>query len=160
MRDAAQLRLRQVDGGGGIDLWDLTSSRTLPLRTCGVPLTTWTKPVGMAFSSNGAAIAAFFEQDGKGVMYSFATMAAGHPQHTHTYAVRLPYPANVASTFTGKTLEYVSPNEWLMFGRTLIDTETGKVLGGLQIDDVVSLSMDLWAIDEGLTRIEPGLAGV
>jgi len=29
-----------------------------------------------------------------------------------------------------------------------------------EIDDVVSLSMDLWAIDEGLTRIEPGLAGV
>jgi len=29
-----------------------------------------------------------------------------------------------------------------------------------EIDDVVSLSMDLWAVDEGLTRIEPGLAGV
>jgi formate dehydrogenase maturation protein FdhE len=29
-----------------------------------------------------------------------------------------------------------------------------------EIDDVVSLSMDLWAMDEGLTRIEPGLAGV
>ncbi len=29
-----------------------------------------------------------------------------------------------------------------------------------EVDDVVSLSMDLWAIDEGLTRIEPGLAGV
>ena len=29
-----------------------------------------------------------------------------------------------------------------------------------EIDDVVSLSMDLWAMDEGFTRIEPGLAGV
>jgi formate dehydrogenase accessory protein FdhE len=29
-----------------------------------------------------------------------------------------------------------------------------------EVDDVVSLSMDLWAIDEGYTRIEPGLAGV
>jgi formate dehydrogenase maturation protein FdhE len=29
-----------------------------------------------------------------------------------------------------------------------------------EVDDVVSLSMDLWAMDEGLTRIEPGLAGV
>lgn len=29
-----------------------------------------------------------------------------------------------------------------------------------EIDDVLSLSMDLWAMDEGLTRIEPGLAGV
>ena len=29
-----------------------------------------------------------------------------------------------------------------------------------EVDDVVSLSMDLWAADEGYTRIEPGLAGV
>jgi hypothetical protein len=29
-----------------------------------------------------------------------------------------------------------------------------------EVDDVVSISMDLWAMDEGLTRIEPGLAGV
>lgn len=29
-----------------------------------------------------------------------------------------------------------------------------------EIDDLVSLSLDLWAMDEGLTRIEPGLAGV
>lgn len=28
------------------------------------------------------------------------------------------------------------------------------------IDDLVSLSMDLWAIDEGFVRIEPGIAGV
>jgi formate dehydrogenase accessory protein FdhE len=29
-----------------------------------------------------------------------------------------------------------------------------------EIDDLLSLSMDLWAIDEGFTRIEPGLAGL
>ena len=28
------------------------------------------------------------------------------------------------------------------------------------VDDLVSLSMDLWAIDEGFTRIEPGMAGI
>jgi FdhE protein len=28
------------------------------------------------------------------------------------------------------------------------------------VDDLVSLSMDLWAIDEGLVRIEPGIAGL
>jgi formate dehydrogenase maturation protein FdhE len=28
------------------------------------------------------------------------------------------------------------------------------------IDDLLSLSMDLWAADEGYTRIEPGLAGI
>jgi len=29
-----------------------------------------------------------------------------------------------------------------------------------EIDDLATLSLDLWAIDEGLTRIEPGLAGL
>jgi formate dehydrogenase maturation protein FdhE len=29
-----------------------------------------------------------------------------------------------------------------------------------EVDDLVSVSMDLWAADEGWTRIEPGLAGV
>lgn len=29
-----------------------------------------------------------------------------------------------------------------------------------EVDDLVSLSMDLWAMEEGFTRIEPGLAGV
>ena len=29
-----------------------------------------------------------------------------------------------------------------------------------EIDDLLSLSMDLWAMDEGFTRIEPGLAGL
>ena len=29
-----------------------------------------------------------------------------------------------------------------------------------EVDDLVSLSMDLWAVEEGWTRIEPGWAGV
>jgi formate dehydrogenase maturation protein FdhE len=29
-----------------------------------------------------------------------------------------------------------------------------------EIDDLVSVSMDLWALDEGFNRIEPGLAGI
>ena len=28
------------------------------------------------------------------------------------------------------------------------------------VDDLVSIAMDLWAVDEGYTRIEPGLAGL
>ena len=28
------------------------------------------------------------------------------------------------------------------------------------IDDLLSISMDLWAVDEGYTRIEPGIAGI
>jgi len=29
-----------------------------------------------------------------------------------------------------------------------------------EVDDLLSVSMDLWSMDEGFTRIEPGLAGI
>ena len=29
-----------------------------------------------------------------------------------------------------------------------------------EVDDLVSLTMDLWAIEEGWTRLEPGWAGI
>ena len=29
-----------------------------------------------------------------------------------------------------------------------------------EVDDLVSLSMDLWAVEQGFARIEPGLAGL
>ena len=29
-----------------------------------------------------------------------------------------------------------------------------------EVDDLVSIAMDLWAVEQGLTRIEPGLAGL
>jgi hypothetical protein len=28
------------------------------------------------------------------------------------------------------------------------------------VDDLLSLSMDLWAVDEGFVHIEPGMAGL
>jgi FdhE protein len=29
-----------------------------------------------------------------------------------------------------------------------------------EVDDLLSLSMDLWTVREGFTRLEPGLAGI
>jgi FdhE protein len=29
-----------------------------------------------------------------------------------------------------------------------------------EVDDLVSIAMDLWAVEQGFTRIEPGLAGI
>ncbi len=29
-----------------------------------------------------------------------------------------------------------------------------------EVDDLVSLAMDLWAVEEGWTRLEPGWAGI
>ena len=37
---------------------------------------------------------------------------------------------------------------------------TGDTRAIPEVDDLVSLGMDLWAANEGFARIEPGLAGV
>jgi formate dehydrogenase maturation protein FdhE len=29
-----------------------------------------------------------------------------------------------------------------------------------EVDDLVTLALDLWAVDQGYQRIEPGLAGI
>jgi formate dehydrogenase maturation protein FdhE len=29
-----------------------------------------------------------------------------------------------------------------------------------EVDDLVSISMDLWAVEQGFERLEPGLAGL
>ena len=37
-------------------------------------------------------------------------------------------------------------------------TQDGRLIP--EVDDLVSLAMDLWAAEQGFTRVEPGLAGV
>jgi hypothetical protein len=118
---------------GGIDLWDLTSTRKAELRTCWIPLSTWAPPAGVAYGPAGATLAAFFEVSGKGILYNFrtgdATLLHEHPYRT------LPYPAGAAADFTGRTLDYLDANDWLLLGRAVIDVDSGKVLGDLQIEN-------------------------
>lgn len=119
---------------GGIDLWDLTTNRKAELRTCFVPLGTWVPPLSITYAPVGGHLSAYFELEGKGVIYSFRT-GDGGLMHEFPYRT-LPYPAGTSEKFSGRTLEYLGVNEWLLLGRPIIDTETGKVLGDLQIDDV------------------------
>jgi hypothetical protein len=123
-----------IDKKGGLDLWDLTTSRKAEMRTCFVPIGTWVTPLGLTYAPVGGHLSAYFEVEGKGVIYSFRT-GDGGLQHEFPYRT-LPYPAGSSEKFSGRTLEYLDANTWLLLGRPLIDTETGKVLGDLQIDDV------------------------
>jgi hypothetical protein len=118
---------------GGIDLWDLTTTRKSELKTLWVPLSKWAPPTGMVYGPGGTTMASYFEVSGKGVMYNFRVGDASL-LHEHPYRT-LPYPAGAASEFSGRTLEYVDANTWLLLGRALIDAESGKVLGDLQIEN-------------------------
>jgi hypothetical protein len=118
---------------GGIYLWDLTTTRSGAVKTCPVPLSAWAAPTGIAYGPAGSLLATYFEVHGKGVIYSFRTGDASL-LHEHPYRT-LPYPAGAASDFTGRTLDYLDANDWLLLGHAIIDTESGKVLGDLQIEN-------------------------
>jgi hypothetical protein len=120
---------------GGIEIWDLLNRRTRPLRTLKVPLSTWVKPTGVAFSPNGAQMAGFFEQDNKSVLFALRAGADVAPVHTHTFTTRMLFPPDAATNFAGHTLDYLDNNTWLMFGRTLVDVDTGAILGDLQVEN-------------------------
>jgi hypothetical protein len=121
---------------GGLYLWDLTTTRNGALRTCPIPLGTWAPPSGMAYGPMSATVAVYFEIKEKGVIYQYRT-GDGSVMHEHTYRT-LPYPAEAAAEFNGRSLDYVDANTWLLMGRALLDVETGKVLGDLQIESPVA----------------------
>jgi hypothetical protein len=89
-------------------------------------------------------LAAYFEIEGNGVLYHFQTASPLAPLHAHVFRgarALLPppqaqgAPAGGGTGFAGRTLEFLSPNEWLVFGRQLIDVETGKSLGELGVNE-------------------------
>jgi hypothetical protein len=140
---AATFVAGQGQAAGGIDLYELGPGLpTRRPRTLKVSLPKWTPPSGMAYGPTGQ-LAAYFELDGDGVMYHFST-SNPNPVHTHTFrGSRALTPRaeaaggvlGAAVPFVGRSLEFVSPNEWLVFGRQLIDVETGKSLGEVGVTD-------------------------
>jgi hypothetical protein len=136
-QDGQKIAVATVVGGeGGIDVYNLMDRdpKRRP-RTLKVALPKWTPPAGMAWGPQGM-LAAYFEIEGNGVLYHFQTSSpSGAPAHAHVFrGVRALMPQG-GQAFVGRTLEFVSPNEWLVFGRQLIDVETGKSLGELGVEN-------------------------
>jgi hypothetical protein len=121
---------------GGLYLWDLTTTRSGALRTCPIPLGTWAPPSGMAYGPMSVTVSVYFEIKEKGVIYQYRT-GDGSVMHEHPYRT-LPYPAEAGAEFKGRTLNYIDANTWLLMGRALLDVESGKVLGDLQVETPVA----------------------
>jgi hypothetical protein len=132
---ATYARNLQGTMSGGIDLWNLANPQRKPppIRTLDVPLKTWVKPTGMAYGPAGQRMAALFELDGRGVLY---THRSTDPKVEHEFLFRSPpYPENTRETFNGHTLDWVDANTWLVMGRTLLDADTGRIIGDLGIEN-------------------------
>jgi hypothetical protein len=135
-------------GGGGVDLYELGPGLpTRRPRQLKVSLPKWAPPAGMAYGPAGQ-LAVYFELDGDGVLYHFQT-SNPNPVHAHTFrGSRALTPKDAAAAggvggggngvavpFVGRALEFVSANEWLVFGRQLIDVDSGRSLGEIGVTD-------------------------
>lgn len=122
-----------ADNKGGIDFYDLTQSRSAPMRTYFPPLPKWIMPTGLCFSPDGKSVAAMFEQDGRGFL-AHIRVADAKAIREHIYT-SLPVEERAIKGYGGRVIEFVADGSgWLYYGRALLEAETGKVLGQLEVD--------------------------
>lgn len=95
-------------------------------------------PSGLAFNEEANKVAVLFEQQGQGL---FLCWGGNNdiPIHQHVYpGGLLPVGVNVGA-FRGPSFALVDDGRaWLLYGASVFDTRTGKLLGDLGIKDVRS----------------------
>ena len=91
---------------------------------------------GVAFSSDSTRIAVLFERN-ENLLVSSWLVANGRQQPDHVYGMgQLPVkPVG----FTGRCLDWIADDTaWLLYGNAVVDVVTGKLIGELGGDDVLS----------------------
>jgi hypothetical protein len=91
----------------------------------------------MAFMGNNAQVGTYFEAGGNGLLHLFPTVGTG-PSKNWTFR-ELPYPAEVSADYQGRGLDFVGLGDGsfavVLFGRAVIDPDTGNVLGDLGLEN-------------------------
>ena len=127
-----------VQGQGGIDVYNLVAPQPKPMKTFYIDIQPWSKPTGLAWSRNGQNqnIAAFWDDgQGRGLLLDFKFMGdPKRPAHEYRYDI-VPYPKETAAAYgKGRTFDWLGDHATcLLFGRYLIDMESGKLLGELGV---------------------------
>jgi hypothetical protein len=91
-------------------------------------------PAGIAFSPDGRRIAVLFQQNGNGLLLSWNTTGVIPP-------LEYIYPNGFGFTdrhgLKGTAIQWLDGGAWLLWGRGIIDTDTGRFLGQIGLDDVL-----------------------
>ncbi|HEX3356301.1 MAG TPA: hypothetical protein VHS31_04900 [Tepidisphaeraceae bacterium] len=118
-----------------IFLYELPSgaSRKLPVADlAGSPVTT---PTALAFSPDGTRIAALYEQSPNGLLVIFRTKNATKPLISLPLN---PVPAQPDRDFTGSSIIWVGDDSLCLYGKSIVSSSTGALVGDLGIPNVIS----------------------
>lgn len=93
------------------------------------------RPAGLAFSEDGSALAAYFEQDGNGLLLNW-TLSTGRENQPYIFpAGSIPQREDLGGD---RVFSYLNRDQWLLYGRDVIDIRTGRLLGSTGIESVLT----------------------
>jgi hypothetical protein len=94
-------------------------------------------PTGLAFSPDGAQVAAYYEQGGAGLIVTY-NVSTGE-QKPECIFPAAPVPSRQGNGFQGSSLAWFpGGGSWLLYGDAVIEAPGGKVVGRLAIDGVTA----------------------
>ncbi len=119
-----------------VDLTGNSPPRSLALKT----IKTWSPPTSIAFSADGSRVAAYFEH-GTGAIAVVVRVADRKVLTEHVFAELPLAEKRGGQAYVGRALDWIGNNTWLAYGRAVLDSATGQMIGELGIADVRSHAM-------------------
>jgi hypothetical protein len=118
-----------------IFLYDFPATSPRKLIVSDLNANTSSTPTGLSFSPDGTKIAVLFEQGANGLLTIFKSHREAKPVLSQPM---LPVPAQPGGTFNGSSLLWVSDDALLLYGRAVLNANTGVSLGELGVPNVLS----------------------
>jgi hypothetical protein len=118
-----------------IFLYDLSNgvARKLAVNDlAGSPVTT---PTSLVFSPDGTRVAALYEQSPNGLLVVFRTKSSLKPLMSLPLT---PVPAQPEPNFTGSSMIWVGDDALCLYGKSILASSTGAIVGDLAIPGVIS----------------------
>jgi predicted Zn finger-like uncharacterized protein len=124
----------QYDQAAYIVLYEFPSGRSgTRFKLKDIDPRTAVLPAGISFSPDGRRIAVLFQQNGNGLLLCWNTTGLIPPLE---YIFPNGFGFTNHRALKGTAIQWLDEGAWLLWGRGIIDTDTGRFLGEVGLDDV------------------------
>jgi hypothetical protein len=118
-----------------IFLYDFPATTPRKLVVSDLNANTSSTPTGLVFSPDGQKIAVLFEQGANGLLTIFKAHRDTKPAVSQPM---LPVPAQPSGMFYGSSLIWLNDDALLLYGRAILNANTGVSIGELGMPNVIS----------------------